>query len=109
MFDRDNKHLESFAEATKQWTDSRLWSRDDLFCAYIFTCYLGTALELQGVVLRGFSWREGQVLGTLVIKGLQGEAAVVAFISGKTLPEALRILARKIAASLLDWRADRFA
>lgn len=65
-------------------------------------------LRVQENTWRGFSYKEGLPLGTLVVKGFVEDEAVVCFISGKGLASCFKIFLRKYEEDRLEWVLDKY-
>lgn len=109
MDPRDAEHVREFERALGDWTDSRFLTRDQLRTVAMFTMYLVNLAEHDGWSVRGYSWKDSEYLGCLVVKGIVDGVPSVVFTNAKTPIAGMRIFLRKLEGGFLEWVPDRFA
>lgn len=109
MDPRNSEHVEAFEQSLAGWTDSRFLSRDQLRSLAMFTMYLVNLAEHDGWTFRGYSWKESEYLGCLVVKAVADGVPSVVFTNAKTPVEGMRIFLRKMEGDFLEWVPDKYA
>lgn len=109
MDPKNVEHVKAFEQSLLDWTDSRFLSRDELRTVAMFTMYLVNLGDHDGWSLRGYSWKESEYLGCLVVKGLVDEIPSVVFTNAKTAISGMRIFLRKLEGGFLEWVPDKYA
>jgi hypothetical protein len=101
-------HIGHLDEQLAGWDDGRVVAREQIRDWYMFIVYLVNLLDDLEVEYRGHSWREGNPLGTLVLRATMHNEPVVSFVSARSFGEAIRILVRKAAEDVIEWRPDKY-
>ena len=108
MDPRDTEHVKMFEQSLLDWTDNRFISRDELRTVAMFTMYLVNLADHDGWSLRGYSWKQSEYLGCLVVKATVDGVPSVAFTNAKTAVSSMRIFLRKMEGEFLEWVPDRY-
>ncbi len=108
MAAKDNQHVEAFEGARGQWTDHRFITSEQIRIVAMFLLYLVNLSEDGGWQLCGWSWKESDYLGCLVVKSVVDGVPSVVFTNAKTPIGGMGIFLRKMAADLLEWVPDRY-
>lgn len=108
MDPRDSEHIRNLDTSLETWTDSRFISAGEIKTLAMFTMYLVNLADHHGWVYRGYSWKESEHLGCLVVKAVVDGAPSVVFTNAKTPTEAMRIFLRKLEENFLEWIPDRY-
>lgn len=108
MGSKNGEYLEQFEQSLLDWTDSRFLTRDQLRTVAMFTMYLVNLAEQDGWVLRGYSWKESEYLGCLVVKATVEGVPQVVFTNAKTPINGMRIFLRKLEEDFLEWVPDKY-
>lgn len=109
MDPRDTETVERFDEALEGWTDWRFISAPDIKTLAMFVMYLVNLADHADWVLRGWSWKESEYLGCLVVKAVVGGVPSVVFTNAKTPTASMRIFLRKLEGDFLEWVPDKYA
>lgn len=109
MDPRNTEHVREFEQSLDAWTDSRFLTRDQLKTVAMFTMYLVNLADADGWVLRGYSWKESENLGCLVVKAMVEGVPSVVFTNAKNTVGGMRIFLRKLEGDFLEWVPDKFA
>lgn len=104
----DNPHVEMFDEALTKWTDHRFISSEQIKVAAMFLLYLVNLSDEDGWQLYGWSWKESDYLGCLVVKSVVDGVPSVVFTNAKTPISGMSVFLRKMVAGLLEWVPDRY-
>lgn len=109
MDPRDTEYVKQFELALASWTDHRFMSQDDLRTMAMFILYLVNLAEHDGWQLRGWSWKESDYLGCLVVKAIVDGVPSVVFTNARTPVASMRIFLRKLEGDFLEWVRDKYA
>lgn len=104
----NTEHVKVFEQSLESWTDSRFITKDELRTVAMFTMYLVNLAEGDGWSLRGYSWKESEYLGCLVVKATIDDLPRVAFTSAKTPVNGMRVFLRKMEGGFLEWVHDKY-
>ena len=104
----DNQHLERFEESLGRWTDSRFITADEIRTLAMFSMYLVNLAEEDGWQYRGYSWKESEYLGCLVVKAVVDGVPSIVFTNAKTPVSSMRIFLRKMEGGFLEWMPDKY-
>lgn len=105
---RDTEHVTEFQRSLQEWADSRFLSRDQVETLAMFVMYLVNLAEHDGWTLRGYSWKEADYLGCLVVKATRDGVPLVAFTSAKTAINGMRIFLKKLEGDFVEWTKDKY-
>jgi len=108
MDPRNSEHVQTFEQSLSTWTDSRFLTRDQLRTVAMFTLYLVNLAEADGWQLDGYSWKQSDYLGCLVVKATVAGIPSVVFTNAKTPIGGMKVFLRKLDAGLLEWIPDKF-
>ena len=108
MDPRDTEYVKRFDEALRNWTDERFVSRDQIRDLAMFNLYLVNLAEADGWDYYGHSWKQGRVMGCLVVKATVEGAPYVAFTSARNITNGIGIFLRKMRGDAVEWVPDRF-
>lgn len=108
MDPRNSEHVAEFEKALLAWTDSRFLSREQLRVVAMFTMYLVNLADHDGWSLDGYSWKESEYLGCLVVKATVDGVPSVVFTNAATAIGGMSIFLRKMEAGVLEWVKDKF-
>lgn len=109
MDPRNTEHVKVFEQSLSAWTDSRFLTADQLRTLAMFTMYLVNLADHDGWDLRGYSWKESQYLGCLVVKGVVDGVPSVVFTNARTPVGSMTIFLRRMEAGDLRWVKDKYA
>lgn len=109
MDPRNAEHIKVFEQSLEDWTDSRFLTKDQLRTVAMFTMYLVNLADHDGWTLRGYSWKESEFMGCLVVKATVDEIPKVVFTNARTPVNGMRIFLRKMEGDFLEWVPDRYA
>lgn len=108
MDPRNTEHIKVFEQSLLDWTDSRFLTREQLRVVAMFTMYLVNLADQDGWVLDGYSWKESEYLGCLVVRATVDGIPSVVFTSAQTPISGMKVFLRKMEAGVLEWVPDKF-
>lgn len=100
--------LKRLVDVCGQWTDQREIERIELQALLLFSIYGPCETSQSDDPLTGFSFRQEERQGLLVVRRLREDVHEVCFINGRTFVDCVRIYVRKWLEDTLRWYPDRF-
>lgn len=91
------------------YTDQRVVSEIELRALVWFLLYGENVFSQVGRSWRGCSFRQSGETCSLVVKSGQGDALDIAYVTGRTPTDCVRIFCRKWHADTVQWYPDRYA
>lgn len=104
----DSEYVQVFEKSLLDWTDSRFVTRDQVRTLAMFGMYIVNLADAGGWRFDGYSWKESEYLGCLVVKATVDGTPQVVFTNAKTTVEGMRIFLRKLDGDMLEWVPDKY-
>lgn len=108
MASTQKKILEYLRTIDTEYKDNRVLSQLEHRCLVWYFLYLQNVLSQFGLEYKGSVFRQGEAQCLLVTKAYRGATQLVAYTSGRTTIDCVRIFVRKWHDDSLEWFPDRY-
>lgn len=104
----ESPFLVSWRECVQAWSDERFLTKEELDALFLFATHIVNLGDAAGWEYAGHSYKRATPLGVLTVRAVLDESCVVAFISGRTFLNCVKILLRRIREDTMEWRVDKY-
>jgi hypothetical protein len=104
-----NVWREDLEDLQAQFTDFRVYEKEDVQAGLLFLFHLVDFLDECGYEYRGHNIKYMGWQTLLVVKATLEGTPLVAFVNERSTTRCMRIFCRKLVEKRVTWQEDRFA